>query len=409
MYLFSRQSLGTAGHLILALVCATADASEKLVLEARETAGLARGGYPAQGLLKLPRPVPPSTKLRLLHDGKPIVAQFRPDGEGATAKWWVDFQTEMAPYEKRKYTVEFGDDVTPVPERSQGHKLTQTGDAFLITNAPYITWTVPRDLKGFLRSVDFSPSEFMRADSPGLLLRDRQGRQHAFSGSARVVRQGTMAVALRFEKAESQASLGKVRSTAELTFPVPVSWVEVDWNIDDPLDKVAAVGLELHLKLEKSAAAPTLIEFGTTSIVYTSLRQGQATELSAGPLAGGASSGVNHVWRIVRGEHERMMPFALGPKGNSMGTPPVEGWVHIMDRKNCLALAMDDFARDTHDRISAAADGTLAVWREYSPGKNTGRKRFRAWLHFVFFPHQHTAAASPQQMQTPIEVRIVGR
>src|SRR5262245_53736649 len=79
-------------------------AAERLELEVRETAGLARGGYPAHGLLRLPRPVPATTKFRLLHDGKPVVAQFRPDGTGPTARWWLDFQTEMAPREKRKYT-----------------------------------------------------------------------------------------------------------------------------------------------------------------------------------------------------------------------------------------------------------------------------------------------------------------
>src|SRR5262249_27477315 len=159
-----------------------------------------RGGYPAHALLKLPRSVPETTRFRLVHDGKPIVAQFRPDGERTTAQWWLDFQTEMAPFEMRKYTVEFGDDVAAGPERTGGHKLAEAGDAFSIVNAPYITWTVPRDLKGFLRSVHFPPSEFVKADSPGLLLRDRQGRQFPFAGTARIVRQGTMTVALRFEK-----------------------------------------------------------------------------------------------------------------------------------------------------------------------------------------------------------------
>src|SRR5437764_4866456 len=95
----------------------SARAAERLPLEVRETGGLARSGYPAQGFLKLPRPVPPTTKFRLLHDGKPVVAQFRPDRAGATAQWWLDFQTEMAPHEMRQYTVEFGNAVPAGPER----------------------------------------------------------------------------------------------------------------------------------------------------------------------------------------------------------------------------------------------------------------------------------------------------
>src|SRR6185503_16763847 len=74
-----------------------AHAVERLDLEVRERGGLARGGYPAHALLKLPRPVSLATKFRLVHDGKPIVAQFRPDREDATAesaerntaKWWL--------------------------------------------------------------------------------------------------------------------------------------------------------------------------------------------------------------------------------------------------------------------------------------------------------------------------------
>src|SRR6266536_1367630 len=77
-------------------------AAERLDLEVRETGGLARGGYPAHALLKLPRSVPPTTKFRLLHDGKPVVAQFRPDRDGTTAQWRLDFQTDMAPHEKRR-------------------------------------------------------------------------------------------------------------------------------------------------------------------------------------------------------------------------------------------------------------------------------------------------------------------
>ncbi len=62
----------------------SARAAERLGLEVRETGGLARGGYPTHALLKLLRPVPPTTKFRLLHDGKPVVAQFRPDWDAAS-------------------------------------------------------------------------------------------------------------------------------------------------------------------------------------------------------------------------------------------------------------------------------------------------------------------------------------
>jgi hypothetical protein len=77
-----------------------------------------------------------------------------------------------------------------------------------------------------------------------------------------------------------------------------------------------------------------------------------------------------------------------------------------MDRKNCLALAVDAFGRDALDRIGVAADGKVTVWREYAPGKTVRPKRLHVWLHFVFFPPQYSAGASPQQMQAPLDVRV---
>src|SRR5262245_3025494 len=67
--------LSVAGFLLLgpgSAVPSSAPAAGRLVLEVRETGGLARGGYPAHALLKLPKPVPPETKVRLLQAGKPV-------------------------------------------------------------------------------------------------------------------------------------------------------------------------------------------------------------------------------------------------------------------------------------------------------------------------------------------------
>src|SRR6185436_2959238 len=193
-----------------------------------------------------------------------------------------------------------------------------------------------------------------------------------------------------------------VRSTVDLTFPAPVSWVEVEWNIHDPLDKVSALGLQLDLNVEKTNAAATLVDFGATSVVYTSLPTGQEAELLASARAT-TKDADDALWEVLRGDKGRLAPFALGPKRLNAGR--VEGWSHIMDRKICLALALDAFARDTRDRIRAAADGRVTVWREYDTTAKARQKRLRMWLHFVHFPPQASAGASPQQMQSPLEIR----
>jgi hypothetical protein len=389
--------------LFLALTM-SAFATERIELEVGETAGLARRGFPTRTLVKLPRAVPVSTKFRLVSDGKPIVAQFRPDRDESTANWWLDFQSDMSPNERKRFQVEFGDDVTEVPELSRGHKLTKLNDGFSITHAPYISWKFPADLKGLISSVAFESFEWMRVDSPGLLLRDRKSQEYVFTGTGKIIREGHMSVSLRYEKTQTEASLQNVRSTVDLTLPGPVSWVEVEWSIDDPFDKIAALGLQINLNLDRSDTAPTLVDFGTTGVVYLSLYPGQETELVAESQVMNAESAGRPSWEIVRRDAGRVWQFAA--HADRSKAHDFDGWAHVMDRKKCLALAIDAFARDTRDRIGVTADGRVTVWREYPAAQQMNRKYLRLWLHFIYFPPQSSAGTSPQQMQTPLDVRF---
>ena len=179
--------------------------------------------FPVHALLALPRPAAASTQFRLLYDGKPVVAQFRPNTSAPkTSEWWLDFIARSTPNERREYVVEYGSDVEPGPERTRGHKLIERGDSFVVSNAPYIDWTVRRDFRGFRRSVDFTPSEHLRRGSIGMTIRDRDGNTHQLGGdgtNSRVVRQGKMVVALRFEKTETSDALRGVQWSDDLIFP----------------------------------------------------------------------------------------------------------------------------------------------------------------------------------------------
>src|SRR5438045_8573604 len=85
-------------------------AGERLVLEVREAGGFRRH-EPVSALVTLPRAVPRATPFRLLIDGAPAGAQFRPAGDGeTTAQWWIDFSTILSPYEERNYVIEYGRD-----------------------------------------------------------------------------------------------------------------------------------------------------------------------------------------------------------------------------------------------------------------------------------------------------------
>jgi len=394
--------------LLTAFVTSAGLAAEphRLTLEVTEPTGVHRDGSPVHALLALPRPVAASTSFRLVHDGKPVVAQFRPNTSALeTSEWWLDFIVRSAPYERREYVVEYGPDVEPVPERARGHKLVERGDSFVVSNAPYIDWTVPRDFRGFLRSVDFTPSEHLRPGSTGLTIRDRDGNTHQLGGEgtkSRVVRQGKLVVALRFEKTETSDTLGGVQWSAELIFPSPVSWVDLRLNIDDPENRIGEVGLQLSLNLDQpSGSSRTLVEFGAARTIYRSLFGNAQVELRA-------DSNRASPWQVLRGVEGQLQPFVAASERSS----PAEGWAHIMDRKRCLAIAFERFGQQGEERLNIQADGTLTASKRFvaaKSGDGGARKRWRAWLHFVHFPPQQSAGSDPHMMQNPLIVRQVDR
>ncbi len=399
---------GFLGWTVVAAAAAVAQAGPRIAIEVQETAGIRRFQYPVAVALRLPQPVPRETGFRLTRAGVPVAAQIRPGATGASvACWWLDFSADLLPHESAAYQLEYGRDVTEAAARKQGHRLVSSDDALRILNEPYIAWTVPADLDGLLSSVRAGELEYLRTGAKGLLLRDRDGKEHALGGrgngrrpSVRVTRQGTQAVGLRFERAETDPQLAEVRWTVHLTFPVVKSWVEVDWGIEDPRDRVASAMARFNADLDAPTREhPTLIDFGAASLVYLSLGAGQRAQLRGGSAA----------WQVLRGSPDRWEPFVAGPDQADRRARP-EGWVHLMDRQRCLALAVDRFAADSEDSIGVSAEGRLELNRSFPARKAAASalKRLRFWLHCVPFPPQQTAATSPQAMQNPLVIRVRG-
>jgi hypothetical protein len=378
----------------------------RVTIEVAEPAGVHRDGAPVHALLVLARPATASTHFRLVHDGKPVVAQFRLNASAPeSSEWWLDFIARSAPNERREYVVEYGPDVEPGPERTRGHTLIERGDSFVISNAPYIDWTVPRDFRGFFRSVDFTPSKHLRPGSIGLTIRDRDGNTHQLGGegtNARVVRQGKMTVALRFKNTETRDTLRGVQWSADLIFPGPVSWVDLRVNIDDPENRIKEVGLQLNLNLdEPSGSSRTLVELGAARTIYRSLFGNAQVELRA-------DSSSASPWQVLRGVKGQLQRFVVASERSS----PAEGWAHVMDRKRCLAIAFERFGQQGEERLNIQADGTLTASKRFATAKSRdgeSQKRWRVWLHFVQFPPQQSAATDPHMMQNPLTVRQVDR
>ena len=395
-----------AAALLLWAAATTAGAfgRQPIAVEVRETAGIRRFQYPVAAEVLLPEAISPDSQFRLTREGQPALLQARPAESGDTAlRWRLDFPVDLLPYETLIYRLEYGGDVPAGPQRKLGLSLTRSDDGFRIANEPHIAWNVPADLSRLLSSVRGGEMEYLSPDSSGLMILDRDGKEHRLGGAngpapaVSVSREGPLAVGLRFAFSDIDPALAEVRSTVDLVFPVFKSWVEVDWRIEDPQDRLSGAKAMLHLNLDApTRPSPTLVDFGAGTLVYLSLSPGRHAQ-----LIGGSSP-----WQVLRGTTDRMEPFVTGARQVD-DSPWPEGWAHVMDRRRCLALAADGFAANGEDRIDVSAEGAVGLYRHFragEQGEETRERRLHFWLHFIPFPPQQTAATSPQAMQNPILV-----
>jgi penicillin amidase len=383
----------------------------RVELTVRESHGIRRFGYPVSAELELNPPAPAQSRFRLLHNGTPVVAQFRPVGPAGDgiARIALDFDTNFMPFESRGYVVEYGREVSAGPEPERGMAVEQSGDSFVVSNGSALVWTIPKDLAGMLRSVKTPKLEYLRPDSAGLSMRlkdgatIRLGDSTKWSGKGIVTKSGPIDCQLQFQFSDSTDDIA---CTVGLGFPRSKSWVRVTWTVDDPQDRVAELSADLNLQL---GDGPTLADFGADDLVYAEVPAGQVAVFEA--TAGGAdatSRATSPSWRIRRGPVGQLEPYATGQAGVPA---PLRGWAHAMDRQRCTAVALADCARDASDRIEVGADGHLQVSRQPGPTGDGGRarqKRLDYWVHFVPFPPHVGAVTSPQSMQSPIVVQFQG-
>ena len=394
----TRRSVLRAGLAALAVPSAMGAAPREgeIAFRVVETAGLRRFGFPVHAVL--PRPESMSgAKFRLSRGGKPVPAQFReaarPDGHSAIA---LDFIASPGPLESESYAVHHGRDVEPGPEPKGGMRVERVGPDFKVS-----AFTVPGDLRGFLKAANFGKNSYLADGSEGLILRLKDGASIRLGSvdapmKATIVREGPLAACLRFEGATTPGSGRPVRSVVEMTFPSSKSWIETTWTIDDPEGSVASVGVDLQLKIE---GPPTLIDLGANSTVYAALKGREIMELAAG-----SAPDHGRTWIVRKGTPDKMSAYAEAP---TSGSPPAEGWAHVMDRTRCTALAVADFGRSARDKIEVDATGRVKIWREFGPsgeGLSKGTKSLTFWFHFVGMPVQVGAATSPQAMLAPLKV-----
>ncbi len=377
------------------LQAGTSRRSASKTLRVVETAGLRRFGYPVH--TALPILARPDDRFRLLRDARPVPAQFRiPEGPSdRPPALSLDFNSSPAPFESETYTVEYGPDVEPGPEPRRGLTVEHADGRFRIANGPALRFDLPDNLRGFLQAVGNPNREYLEPGSPGLWVQDRDGKTHPVGPAVGAIRwRGPLAVAIRYALPITLGDGPPLNSWVEMSVPSTKSWVETTWTLPDT-DQIPAVGLDLDLKLE---GTPTLVDLGADSTVYGTLKGHDLMRLEAGPAPD---------WKVLKGMPEKLEAFAASlPDARK----PAEGWVHVMDRDRCTALAVSEFGREGVDTIEATADGRVRLRRTLSHEARSGPARprtWRFWFHFVPMPVQVGAATSPQAMLAPLRVELL--
>jgi hypothetical protein len=400
----TRRSVLKTGLAMLALPALGAAPGEGTFrLKLSETAGLRRFGYPVFAILP---DVHTDTRFRLTREGRAIPAQFRKVKWEGRERVALEFVASPGPMESQTYVVAFGDSVETGPEPRQGMSVKSVENDFVVEHGSSLKFVVPRDLRGFLKTVSGGKREYLQAASEGLAIHLQDGRslRLGVKGSdelpmrGTIDRQGPLAIGLRFDSTEKDGIKPRVATSLELSFPSSKSWVETQWTVEDPEGLVSGLSVDLRLAV---TGEPTLVDLGADSTVYGTIRAQERMSLSARP--GGGPPGPSQRWIVMKGGPDRREPLAVMSRPNLAA----EGWAHVMDSTRCTALAVAEFGRGTDDSIDVAAEGRIYLARNFNDPEGNptkGRKLLRFWFHFVPMPVQVGAATSPQAMLAPLQV-----
>lgn len=411
---WTRRDAVKAGLSLLAVPVTAAKGAEggtvAVGLVLRETAGLRRFRFPVRALL--PGELA-GRNARLLREGRPVDAQFRrvaaADGSRALA---LDFISDVGPLESERYVVEVGDGLEPGPEPQRPIRVEREGEALRVTVGA-MTHTVGDRLPGPVSEVANARLSYVVPNAGGFFVRHRDDapdrwRSCTFGrdpegrpSSAAATRQGPFAAALHVEGNVDLAGGRPSATSADLTFPSSKSWVETAWRVDDARGVVAAMRVELQLKIDP---ARVLVDLGAADTVYGVLQGRERMVLEAGEAPGLA--GLGRPWVVRKGPEGNLTPFAVAPRPDAAAA---EGWAHVMDDSRATAVALARFGRGSRDRIDIGTDGRVSITREFAgagAAPATGAKALTCWFHFVAMPVQVGAATSAQAALAPLEVAL---
>jgi hypothetical protein len=409
---------GSPAWLATATTVCSASTREDLRIDfvVKEAAGLRRFGYPVH--VDLPMELIPADLaadgFMLKRDGHDVPAQFRwvtrPDGTSGLS---LDFNASPGSFEVQSHSIHHDAAFKPAAAMGRGMSVQRNGTTIEVSHSPYITYAVSDGLAGFVRSVKIPAAEFIEGNSSGpfVVVKGQKASLPADdqkskpTSALRITRQGPLAIGLQCRDSIKVEGREPVASLIDLSFPSSKSWIETVWTLNDPGNQIETMGLDLSLLVDQP---PILLDLGAKSTVYATLKEHELITFEAGDV--GSTRASTAAWVIRQGTAAKSEVLAMMRRG--VGNEP-EGWLHVIDRKRCTAMAVADFGKPALgalDRFEVHGNGRFRFERRFLTEKIGQRrpenpiKTLKFWLHFVTTPVPIGAVTSPQSMLAPLVV-----
>jgi hypothetical protein len=374
--------------IMLGMLTSNLQAAETVPFEIAEKTGLRRYGYPISAQLKLPREITKEDRFRLMIDGKPFAAQI----EARTGKdVAIYLNMNLAPFEVKRGTIEFGPDVQPVMD-VKGITLEETEKTIEVKQSSGLTFTFSKDARNPLLSVKTKEgTDYLSPNSTGFRFRTpNQDKWSIFPAEMKtevtILSRGPNVAVIRYRLVPWKGNKD-LPFTILATVPNSKSWVEFVLMSGDPRQ----ISTELKLNLE---GEPLIADFGVDDGVYLTIKKNEASSLTRTIDFAPAETRVN--WKLESGQLDKLQPFAKSQTqrvaiGSEVEIKPL--WMHAMDKKKAIALAGKNL-----QQIDFSGDGKLR-WISHL------QLTERFFLHFVSMPVQIGALTSPQSMINPPEMK----
>jgi hypothetical protein len=380
-----------------AVLALSAQGPATLGFRVRETVGIQRTQYPVRARIPLRQGILTNpTAVRLSANGTEVPAQFSAASswsDGSIQTLDVDFNASLEPEEERRYQLEYGAGIAPVPSTARALSVVEQADAIQVGNLRFSRSGTP-----LLSSAAYRVEAIGKGRN-GVAVIDDRGRRHdlttARNPAMDVLKRGPLMVALRYSAALPIDEAYSAAVEVLIEMPNSKSWVKMSASVRDPGRRVRDISIETPFAFD---AFPWSWDFGTDSGTYGAFRAASDLVLLTQTTTAAGPTG----WTIQTGAKEQMRRYETSA-GRQVKT--AAGWGHIQDAQSVVAFALDSFGRNPGTYTIGLTGQGQASFR-YAPAAPPLVHQVTVYQHFVPAPVAIGAATNPTSMLNPPVVTI---